>query len=90
VLHVTYRRLAKIDPRNDGQVIVSDQLVPNSTFLGYLNADHWAVAVPIAEEHPFIAGVFVDQNIYPRRSLAEAVLRFIEEDLEILSESRPK
>jgi len=87
ILHPSYRRLAKIDPRNDGQLIVSDQLLPDSTVLGYLNADHWAVAVPIAEEHPFIAGVFVDQNTFPRKSLAEAVLRYIEEDLRVTPET---
>ena len=37
-----------IDGRNDSQVIFYDQLIPGSTLLGYLNADHWAVAVAIA------------------------------------------
>ena len=40
-----------IDGRNDSQVIFYDQLIPGSTLLGYLNADHWAVAVPIARAH---------------------------------------
>jgi hypothetical protein len=28
-------------------MIFYDQLIPGSVLLGYLNADHWAVAIPI-------------------------------------------
>lgn len=82
VLEVTYRKLARVDPRNDSQVIFYDQIIPGSTLLGYLNADHWAVAVPIAESHPFVGRHFVDQNDYPRKALTEALMRFVEEDLD--------
>lgn len=81
ILKNTHKRLSLVDPRNDSQVIFYDQIIPGSTLLGYLNADHWAAAVPIAEKHPFIGRHFVDQNDFPRESLAEAVMRFIEEDL---------
>ena len=82
ILKRTYRKLAAIDPRNDSQVIVYDQVIPGSTLVAYLNADHWAIAVPVTESHPFIGKHFVDQNSYPRRAILESVLRFIEEDLE--------
>ena len=49
---------------------------------GYVNADHWALALPIARSHPRIGAMFVTQNAYPREALLEAILRFIEEDLE--------
>ena len=52
-----------------------------STLVGYLNADHWAVAVPINRTHPTIASLLVTQNAYPREGLIEALMRFIEEDL---------
>lgn len=81
VLKSTHKRLSRVDPRNDSQVIFYDQVIPGSTLLGYLNADHWAAAVPIAEEHPFIGRHFVDKNDFPRESIAEALMRFIEEDL---------
>lgn len=80
-LKPTYRRLRKIDARNDGMVLLEDQLVPGSVFLGCVNADHWAVSVPIARSHPNIAALFVDENDYPREALLEAILRFVEEDL---------
>jgi len=37
--------------------------------------------VPIARSHRFIGATLVDQNDYPREALVEAVLRFVEEDL---------
>jgi hypothetical protein len=78
----TYRKLGKIDWRNDSQLIYTDQFVPNSTLLAFINADHWAVGVPIASAHPKVAERLVTQNQYPREALLEAVLRFIEEDLQ--------
>lgn len=83
ILKSTYRELSRVDPRNDSQVIFYDAVVPGSTLLGYLNADHWAVAVPVARAHPTIGSVFVSQNAYPREALAEAILRFVEEDLQV-------
>ncbi len=81
VLSVAYGQLAQIDSRNDGQVLFYDQIIPGSTLLGYLNADHWAVAVPVARSHTFIGSTLVDENDYPREALLEAVLRYVEEDL---------
>jgi hypothetical protein len=81
ILKVTHKKLSQIDPRNDSQVLFYDQLIPGSTLMGYLNADHWAAAVPIAEEHPFIGRHFVDKNDFPRTAIAEALMRFVEEDL---------
>ncbi len=81
ILKSMQKKLAAVDPRNDSQVIFYDQVIPGSTLMGYLNADHWAIAVPIAESHPFIGRHFVDKNEYPREAILEAILRFIEEDL---------
>ena len=81
-LKASYNLLSDIDPRNDGNLIFYDQVIPGSTLLGYLNADHWAIAVPVTESHPFIGRHFVDKNNYPRKAVFEAVLRFIEEDMD--------
>jgi hypothetical protein len=79
----TYAKLARIDPRNDGQVIYSDQIIPGSTLVGFLNADHWAVFVPIDRAHGVIGSTVVNHNDYPREALFEALLRYVEEDLAI-------
>jgi hypothetical protein len=81
VLRSSYRKLARVDARNDGQLIFYDQVIPGSRLLAYVNADHWALAVPIARSHATIGAAFVTQNGYPREALMEALLRFIEEDL---------
>ncbi|WP_246217008.1 hypothetical protein [Paraburkholderia panacisoli] len=81
ILESSYDKLSRIDPRNDSQVIFYDQVVPGSALIGYVNADHWALAVPIARTHDMIGSLFVTQNAYPREALTEAILRFLEEDL---------
>ena len=85
ILTKSYKKLALIDGRNDSQVIFYDQVIPGSTLVGYVNADHWAIAVPIARTHSTIGSMFVTKNAYPREALVEAVLRFVEEDLTELS-----
>ncbi|MFI4928782.1 MAG: hypothetical protein ACHP83_00985 [Burkholderiales bacterium] len=81
ILRGSNNKLSMIDGRNDSQVIFYDQVIPGSSLVGYLNADHWAVAVPIARKHDTIGSLFVTENAYPREALLEAVLRFVEEDL---------
>lgn len=81
ILGLSYDKLSRVDGRNDSQVIFYDQVVPGSALVGYLNADHWAIAVPIARKHDTIGALFVTQNAYPREALTEAILRFVEEDL---------
>ena len=81
ILTASYDKLARIDARNDSQVIFYDQVIPGSTLVGYINADHWALAVPIARTHSTIGSMFVTPNAYPREALVEALLRFVEEDL---------
>jgi len=81
VLRGSAKKLAMIDGRNDSQVIFYDQIIPGSTLMGYINADHWAIAVPIARTHDKLATLLVTENAYPREALMEAALRFVEEDL---------
>jgi hypothetical protein len=40
------------------------------------------VSVPIARTKPKIAKRYVDHNDYPREAMFEAILRFVEEDLD--------
>jgi dienelactone hydrolase len=81
MLRPSRNKLARVDARNDSQVLFYDQIVPGSTLMGYLNADHWAIAIPLSRTHTAIAATLVTQNAYPREALMEAVLRFVEESL---------
>jgi dienelactone hydrolase len=83
ILKSSYDNLSQVDSRNDSQLIFYDQVIPGSVLLGYLNADHWAVALPINRTHSFLASTFVDKNAFPREILAEAIVRFVDEDLNL-------
>jgi hypothetical protein len=85
ILKITYNKLSQVDSRNDSQLIFYDQLIPGSVLLGYLNADHWAIAVPLNRSHPFISSNFIDKNAFPREVLLEAIVRYVEEDLNSIS-----
>jgi hypothetical protein len=78
-LKPTHAALARIDARNDGNVIFHDSVIPGSTLLGYLDADHWAVAMPFTLCAPFPGRIFASRNGYPRVVLLEAIARTVEE-----------
>lgn len=69
--------LARIDPRNDGQVLVADALLPGSTLLATARADHWDVALP-RDRHPdaLVRGLASGRH-YPREALFRATLRWV-------------
>ena len=80
--------LAEIDPRNDGQLLFYDQVIPGATLLGYVNADHWAVAVPIEEKRPVLATLVTGHNWFPRDMLAEAIALYLSEQLAAEQDTR--
>ncbi len=80
-LKPSYKILSKTDARNDSQLIYSDQIIPGSTLLAYIKADHLAVAVPIVRDHQWLGRLGLDKNDYPRDLLLEAVLRQVEADI---------
>jgi hypothetical protein len=71
----TYNELAKIDPRNDGKLLWQDQIPPRSHLLGYVNADHWSIAVPVLKEAPKASFLFRDTA--PRTALAQAAIEVV-------------
>lgn len=81
LLRGSYDELAQIDPRNDSQVLFYDQIIPGGSLLGFVNSDHWAIALPLSREHPTLVPVLIDHNEFPREILLEAVVRHVEEQL---------
>ena len=57
-------------------MLVQDALIPGSTLLGYLNADHWAVALDIEDESPLLAHRDEDAH-FPHLALLQAILQRI-------------
>jgi hypothetical protein len=76
-----YDLLSRSDPVNDGMVICSDAIIPGSVLLGYPNADHFAVAMPIDKQTSPLLAAAINKDEYPRAALLEAAVRFVEEDL---------
>jgi hypothetical protein len=81
VLKNSYLLLGETDIRNDTQLLIFDQMIPGSKIFAVVNADHWAIAVPVSRSHSIIGGTLVNQNDYPREAFMESLLRYVEEDL---------
>jgi hypothetical protein len=69
----TWEQLLRHDPYNDGQLLARDALIPGSTLLAYLDADHWAAAIDVESAHHWLAAR-QDPVPFPRAALLEAVL----------------
>lgn len=80
-LRTTYKLLEKISPYNDGQLLMTDQLIPGSTLLGYVNSDHWTVAIPVEEKFSDWDPDIKEKNRLLRDLLFEAMMLFLSESL---------
>lgn len=77
LLRASGKLLAAVDPRNDGQVIASDAILPGSVLLAQANADHWDLALP-RERHPDAAmRAMTSGRAYPREALFRAMLVWV-------------
>ena len=65
-----YDLLKAIDPRNDGLLLFSDQVIPGSILLGYVNADHWEVVLPLEDNNSMISKIDLKAKQFPKRDLA--------------------
>lgn len=72
----TWRMLSAWDPKNDGQLLRMDQIIPESTYLGAAWSDHLNLALVMGEK-------------FPRAALLEALYRFVTSDLKQRGLSRP-
>jgi hypothetical protein len=82
ILKQTYAKLAAIDPRNDGQLLWYDAVVAGGYLLGYVNVDHLAIAIPLAQQVPAISFLFKDNVLRP--ALVRAAIEAVAETLETI------
>jgi hypothetical protein len=75
-----WKHLGGTAVRNDGQVVVSDAVIPGSTLLGLVNADHWGVAQQIEVVHPVLAARS-DPAPFPLEQLFATMMAFVADDL---------
>jgi len=77
-----YDMLKTIDPRNDGLLLFSDQVIPGAVILGYVNDDHWEVALPFENNNSMLSKSISKQISYPREVLLHAIILFVTENLD--------
>lgn len=71
------RMLAGIDPRNDGQVMASDAILPGSELLATARSDHWDLALP-RDRHPnALMRALSSGRHYPREALFRALVTWV-------------
>jgi pimeloyl-ACP methyl ester carboxylesterase len=79
-----YDMLKTIDPRNDGLLLFSDQVIPGAILLGYVNNDHWEIALPFEDKNSMLSRSMSKQTGYPREILLHAIILFVIENLDSL------
>jgi hypothetical protein len=77
-LRPEWRHLARTDRRNDGQLRLGDALLPGSSLVALVNADHWGVALRIERALPNLAARH-DRRPFPQETLLEALMVFVAE-----------
>ena len=82
LLRTGYELLWIYSPRNDGLLLSVDQLIPGGTLLGYANADHWSVALPLENKNFLVSETIRAPQPFPRRVLLQALLLYVAEALE--------
>jgi len=73
--------LSEFDPRNDGQMIMSDAILPNGTLIGEARSDHWTFVLPLAQHPKLVISAFASDRPYPRAALLRALVRYVTDDL---------
>jgi hypothetical protein len=82
-----YDMLKTIDPRNDGMLLFSDQVIPGAILLGYVNDDHWEVALPFEDNNSMLSKLVLKLNRYPREILLHAIILFVTENMNLSGSS---
>ncbi len=87
-LRLNHASLAQRDPNNDSQLLAVDAVVPGGALLGFVNADHWAMAIPLSKELPALAALFRDD--LPRGALVSAAIAVVDATVSVNRNPLPK
>lgn len=82
----THQQLALTDPHNDGYLLWQDQIPPASRLLGFVNADHWTIAVPVDAQLPLLSFFFRDET--PRTVIIQSAITLVAQTLNADAELR--
>ena len=76
-LRTPARMLEAIDPRNDGQVLAADAILPHGTLLAEVRADHWSVALPRRAHPNLLMRTVGPVTAFPQEVLLRATLLWV-------------
>jgi len=79
----SWRLMQLFATKQDSQLAYEDAVVPGSTVLGTARADHLAVALPFEKASEAQVRAMADKGHYPRATLLESIVRFVEQDLDM-------
>lgn len=74
-----YQLLKSIDPRNDGQMLTADAVLPDSTLLAEVNSDHWTYVLPLRDHPNWLVHTAAADRPFPREEFFRALLRTVVE-----------
>lgn len=66
---------------SDAQVPAINAVMPSSKVLAFMNADHWAIAMPFDTSHPILANTIINRNTFPREIMLSSAIQLIAQDL---------
>ena len=69
--------LDAIDPRNDGQLLAGDAVLPGSALLATARSDHWDIALPRNRHPDALVRAMTSGRAYPREALFRAMLKWV-------------
>lgn len=73
-----FDRLSTIDRRTDGQMLVPDAILPDSTLLAVANSDHWNFVLPFARSpRRIVQAQLASGRDFPREALLRAIVRTV-------------
>ncbi|TXH35055.1 MAG: hypothetical protein E6Q92_12285 [Burkholderiaceae bacterium] len=68
--------LAAIDPRNDGQMVAADAMLPGSALIAAARADHWSIALPLERNPHLLVRAVAPSRPFPRPALFRAIVKW--------------
>jgi hypothetical protein len=77
----TWKLLNSFERLQDGQLLRTDSIIPESLYLGAIKADHLAAALDFSQSQDSTMKGMMDKARYPRGALYEALVRFVIDDL---------
>lgn len=80
-LTMFYDELSRIDPRNDGQVIGSDAILPRSALLAEVVSDHWDFVLPLSAHPSRLVRGMASGRDFPRQALFRAMVKYVVDDI---------